>query len=60
MAAAVAKLLHARLGLCELLRVEGTDWIVEAESSRVRYRVPPEKRSQFQAVRETPLPAPQP
>src|SRR6516162_6600325 len=60
MAAAVAKLLHARLGLCELVRVEGTDWIVKPTSSRVHYRVPPEKRSQFQPVREAPQPAPQP
>lgn len=46
-----AKLLHQTLGLCELLRIEGTDWIVEAAGG-VRYRVPPDKRSQFQVVHE--------
>jgi hypothetical protein len=60
MPASVAKLLHARLGLCELVRVEGTDWIVKPTSGGVHYRVPPEKRSQFQPVREAPRPAPQP
>ena len=29
MPAVVDKLFHARLGSCELIRVEGTDWIVE-------------------------------
>lgn len=43
------KLLHERLGLCELLRIEGTDWIVEAAGG-IRFRIPPDKRSQFQVV----------
>jgi hypothetical protein len=60
MSAAVGKLRHSRLGLCELVRVEGTDWIVESRSNHVHYRVPPEKRSQFQVVREAPLPPPKP
>jgi len=60
MPAAVAKLLHARLGLCELVRVEGTDWIVESKSNHVHYRVPSEKRSQFQVVREPTVPTPKP
>ena len=52
MAKGDAKLLHERLGLCELLRVEGTDWIVEAAGG-VRHRIPPDKRSQFQVVQES-------
>ena len=60
MPAAVAKLVHARLGLCELVRVEGTDWIVESTANHVCYRVPPEKRSQFQVAREAPRPTPKP
>ncbi len=52
MSKGVAKLLHDRFGLCELLRIEGTDWIVEAAGG-IRYRVPPDKRTQFQIVQET-------
>lgn len=44
-----AKLLHDHWGLCDLLRVEGTDWIVEAPGG-VRIRIPPDKRSQFQPL----------
>jgi len=51
-AAAVSKLSHPRLGQCELVRIEGTDWIVKVTSSGVRYRVPPEKRSEFKLVVE--------
>jgi hypothetical protein len=54
-----AKLLHERLGLCELLRVEGTDWIVEAAGG-VRYRIPPDKRSQFQVIQESTQQPPKP
>ena len=52
MAKGSTKLLHELLGLCELLRVEGTDWVVET-SHGVRYRVPPDKRSQFQVIQES-------
>jgi hypothetical protein len=56
----IARLLHSKWGQCELLRVEGTDWIVALKSSGVRFRVPPEKRSQFQIVRDTPSSHPEP
>lgn len=46
-----AKLFHERLGQCKLLRIEGTDWIVETPGG-VRYRIPPDKRSQFKPVQE--------
>lgn len=51
MANDMTKLLHDRFGICDLLRVEGTDWIVEAAGG-VRYRIPPDKRSQFQVIQE--------
>jgi type I restriction enzyme M protein len=46
------ELFHERLGKCRLLRVEGTDWIVEVESNGIRHRTPPEKRSEFKVVRD--------
>lgn len=46
------ELLHERWGKCRLLRVEGTDWIVEVESNGIRHRTPAEKRSEFKFVRE--------
>ena len=46
------ELLHERLGKCRLLRVEGTDWIVEVEANGIRHRTPPEKRSEFKVIRE--------
>lgn len=58
MAAIVPKLAHPRLGFCELVRIEGTDWIVRAASTGVHYRVPPEKRSQFQPAENSPRLAP--
>lgn len=49
----VAKLRHAQLGLCELVRVEATDWIVRVESTGILFRVPSEVRSQFERVRDS-------
>lgn len=46
------ELIHERLGKCRLLRVEGTDWIVEVESNGIRHRMPPEKRSEFKVAQE--------
>lgn len=46
------ELFHEKLGKCRLLRVEGTDWIVEVESNGIRHRTPPEKRSEFKVIRE--------
>jgi hypothetical protein len=54
MPAVATKLRHARLGLCELVRVEGADWIVATQNG-VHYRFPPEKRGEF---REEALPPP--
>jgi len=53
MPAAITKLHHARLGLCELVRIEGTDWIVATQSG-VRFRFPPEKRAEFTEQVATP------
>ncbi|HVC98416.1 MAG TPA: BREX system ATP-binding domain-containing protein [Pirellulales bacterium] len=44
------KLVHPRLNLCELVRIEGTDWIVKVLSSGIHFRVPPEKRSEYRVV----------
>jgi hypothetical protein len=57
--AITSKLWHSRFGQCELVRIEGTDWIVQIQSSGVRYRIPPDKRSQFAVHQEPPpvLPA---
>lgn len=46
------ELIHERLGKCKLLRVEGTDWIIEVASNGIRHRTPPEKRSEFKVIRE--------
>src|SRR5487761_648752 len=48
-----AKLRHPTVGRCELVRVEATDWIIRADRTGIFYRIPPEKRSEFEVVRET-------
>lgn len=50
----LAKLVHPSLGLCELVRVEATDWIVRQESTGVQYRVPTERRAQFTVCEKQP------
>ena len=52
----VVKLLHHQLGRCELIRVEGTDWIIRVVSTGVRFRIRSEARSQFEIIHETPPP----
>lgn len=41
------KLDHERLGACELLRVEGTLWVVRRLESGELYRIPSERRREF-------------
>src|SRR5437762_1454834 len=41
---------HPRWGLCELIRIEGTNWVIRVKSSGVTLRIPSELRSAFQAV----------
>ena len=53
----VAKLRHPQWGLCELVRVEATDWIVRVESTGVQYRVSSERRGQFEVVHDEPEPS---
>src|SRR5882724_1385886 len=45
------QLSHPRLGLCQRVAVEGTDWIVLVAASGKRYRVPSFKRGEFVLVR---------
>ncbi len=46
------QLSHPRLGLCHLVAVEGTDWIVLSISTGKRYRVPSFRRSEFVCVKQ--------
>src|SRR6266568_6799651 len=46
------QLSHPRLGLCHLVAVEGTDWIVLSISTGKRYRVPRFRRSEFVCVKQ--------
>ena len=50
----LVKLVHPNLGLCELVRIEATDWIVRVESTGVQYRVRTERRSQFTVCETAP------
>ena len=43
----LATLRHAKWGDCDLIRVEGTDWIVRLASNGKLYRFPPSIRPQF-------------
>jgi hypothetical protein len=52
-ASLIAKLRHPQLGLCELVRVEATDWIIRVQTNGNHYRVSPERRGQFEIVRES-------
>ena len=53
----ITKLRHPKLGPCDLVRVEATDWIVRVESTGILFRIPSEARSQFDTVRdEAPVP----
>lgn len=44
---------HMRFGLCELVRVEGVDWIVRALTTQLVYRVPPSRRIDFKLVADS-------
>ncbi len=46
-AGVLATLHHPKWGACELVRVEGTDWIVRLLSNGKLYRFPPSTRGQF-------------
>ncbi|MEX0718950.1 MAG: BREX system ATP-binding domain-containing protein [Planctomycetaceae bacterium] len=54
-----AILKHPRWGSCELVRIEGTDWIVRVIATGRFLRVPSERRSEFDTV-GAPLPPPIP
>ena len=41
---------HADLGDCELLRVEGVDWIIKSVSTQLIHRIPPHRRSEFSPI----------
>lgn len=62
MAASVAQLRHSQWGLCQLVRVEATDWIVRVGSTGVLYRVRSESRAHFEVIRDKtpPFVAPHP
>lgn len=47
---ALVKLQHAKLGRCEIVRVEATDWIVRVAATGLLFRIPPDKRGQFQVT----------
>ncbi len=49
------KLCHARLGVCELLRIEGTDWVVRVIDTGGIYRFPSERRREFRVQAATPV-----
>ena len=46
------KLAHDKLGLFDLVRLEGTTWIVR-DTGGNEYRVPPEKRQLFRVVQDS-------
>jgi hypothetical protein len=50
MSGVLAELEHPKWGRCELVRVEGTDWVVRLASNGTLYRFPPSTRSQFTHV----------
>jgi len=50
----VARLRHPKWGPCELIRIEGIDWIVRVDSTGILFRVRPEGRGQFEVIRDTP------
>lgn len=50
----IAALQHSIWGRCELLRVEGADWIVRVAADGKLLRVPPVARAQYAIVQATP------
>ncbi len=44
------KFLHDRFGECELIRIEGVDWILRCSNYVGLYRVPPSMRHDFTAI----------
>src|SRR5687768_17498281 len=54
----LATLHHPKWGACDLVRVEGTDWIVRLRSNGKLYRFPPQVRGQFQRSGDTGTVAP--
>lgn len=47
------RFIHDRFGECELVRVEGVDWIVRASSTLQLYRVPPSRRIDFRPISDS-------
>jgi hypothetical protein len=45
-----AKLFHRVLGPCELLRIEGTTWIIRHSATGNLYRVPPTRRHEYEPL----------
>ncbi len=41
------RVLHPDLGPCDILRIEGTDWVIKAVNTGKVYRVPPAQRVRF-------------
>jgi hypothetical protein len=47
-------LFHETFGECELVRIEGVNWIVRARSTLKLYRVYPSRRNEFRPVADAP------
>ena len=44
---------HKVLGVCEVVRMEGVDWIVRQEGNLIEYRFQPHRRHEFTFILET-------
>ncbi len=52
------RLRHPTLGECELVRIEGVNWIVRECASRALHRISPNRRAEFQAIFQATCPQP--